>query len=371
MHNSSARTRTDEKGNEGMQREAIKNINGRTCADVLALLPDELDGGRRVEKIGLGGTKICVRVRKHSGQGGRDSKGFVLNRYLVLDEFFFENLGLWEGEGGKRKGLYFGNNCTELLLHFLRFAERLGLDRSMFNVTINTPDRSRTYDSIKNEWSERLGIPRENFTGTCVDDRINREYAQMYVNGIVLSELMNALQNTLAGEITSHPEFGIPYLRGVFAAEGSVVLKPSSGVLFHIDFSNSMESGLIAILKACLDKLNIAHGKYTDQGKKFPIYGRRNFEKIAALQIHTLHPDKRAKFERGLGCYTRNVMKGDEMEMMIIEQFKTGPKTYDDLAASLKKGRSTIQSHYIPILERKGLIKRSGKRGRAWQFEMA
>jgi hypothetical protein len=156
----------------------------------------------------------------------------------------------------------------------------------------------------------------------------------------------------------------------VFAAEGSVVLKPDSGVLFHIDFSNNLESGLIDILKACLDKLGIEHGKYTDQGKKFPIYGRHNFERIAGLNIHTLHPDKKAKFERGLGRYQRNVRTVDEMERMILEQFNNGPKTYDDLAESLAKGRSTIQSFYIPLLERKGLVRRIGKRGRAWLFEL-
>ena len=61
-------------------------------------------------------------------------------------------------------------------------------------------------------------------------------------------------------------------------------------------------------------------------------------------------------------------MKGEEVEILILKQLLTGPKTYDEISSSLRKGRSTIQSHYIPILERKGLIKRIGKRRAAWLF---
>ena len=58
------------------------------------------------------------------------------------------------------------------------------------------------------------------------------------------------------------------------------------------------------------------------------------------------------------------------MMSLILNELMKGPKTYDDLAITLKKGRSTIQSHYIPIMEKEGLIRRIGKRKCAWLFEI-
>lgn len=39
--------------------------------------------------------------------GGRESKRVTLEKTLLLDCLFFEGLGLWQGEGGKGKGVYF------------------------------------------------------------------------------------------------------------------------------------------------------------------------------------------------------------------------------------------------------------------------
>jgi predicted transcriptional regulator len=68
--------------------------------------------------------------------------------------------------------------------------------------------------------------------------------------------------------------------------------------------------------------------------------------------------------------FQRNVMEREEMEKLILQQLNPEPKTYDEIAKDLDKGRSTIQSHYIPILEKKGLIKRIGKRKQAWLFSI-
>lgn len=103
---------------------------------------------------------------------------------------------------------------------------------------------------------------------------------------------------------------------------------------------------------------------------KFQINGRRNFERIKNLNIFILHSEKNKRLEVGLSKYERNVMKGYEMENLILQQLNSGPKTYDDISSALKKGRSTIQSHYIPILESRNLIRRCGKKGSAWLFEL-
>jgi len=106
--------------------------------------------------------------------------------------------------------------------------------------------------------------------------------------------------------------------------------------------------------------------------RKFPVYGYKNLKRFKELGIHTLHPKKHEKFERGFANYKRvNVLDGEEARALILQQLASGPKTYDDLAAALGKARTTIQAHHIPILEREGKVKRAGKRSHAWLWTPA
>lgn len=155
----------------------------------------------------------------------------------------------------------------------------------------------------------------------------------------------------------------------MFAAEGQVALK-KWGTLFYVSFSSADEV-LITFLKKCLKSLGISSGKYMPQSRKFPIYGYKNLKRFKELGVHTLHPEKCAKFELGFANYKRvNVLGGDEARALILKQLASGPKTYDDLAAALGKARTTIQAWHVPILEKQGLIKRAGKRGHAWLWAL-
>jgi len=262
--------------------------------------------------------------------------------------------------------LYFGNSEPRLLLRFITFVEeKLGLSRTEFKVTLNAP---KSEVNLREKWSKILGIPLKNFANICVDARINKEYAQLYFNSIIISESMKNLQEKFESAGLS-TEYAAPFLRGMFAAEGQVALrKPSS---FHVTFA-STDSTLVLFLKECLQTLGINSGKYMSNGRKFPIYGWRNLNHFRELNIHTLHPEKREKFERGFASYKRtNVLDGDEARALVLQQLASGPKTYDDLAAALGKARTTIQAHHIPILEREGKVKRAGKRGQAWLWALA
>jgi hypothetical protein len=241
----------------------------------------------------------------------------AINRMVLLDSFFFEGLGLWQGEGGKGKGIYFCNSNPQIVQHFLTFVERkLGLPRVEFKVTICTPDSD--HESIKEKWSKVLEIPLKNFTAASVDFRINKDNVQVYVNSIILVELLKNMHEKLKLVIKSNVEFVAAYLRGIFSGEGCVLLK-KSGVLFHVDFATKDESS-VKFYKQCLDFLGIAHGKYIRRSLKFPVHGYRNFKRFKELGIHTLHPEKREKFERGFASYKRvNVLDGEEARSLIIQ----------------------------------------------------
>ncbi len=324
--------------------------------------------GRKVI-IRVENDRIWIRTLPSKVHSGHRSKEIRLKRFVALDDLFFEGLGLWRGEGSKSKGLYFGNSNPSLLHRFLEFIEhKLGLDREEFKVTINVPT-SPYLDEVKEKWVNELSIPAQNFTQICVDPRIRKEYAQAYFNSVILAKLMGDLYSRFKAFILQDQRASVAFLRGIFAAEGSVLVK-NSGVLHHITFS-SKDSELIQFLEQCLRIHGVKPSKYMINGMNLQIYGLSNFKHIRDLNIHTLHPEKREKFERGFSAYKRvNVLDGEEARTLILRQLSSGPKTYDDLAAALGKARTTIQAWHVPILEKQGLIKRAGKRGHAWLWAL-
>jgi hypothetical protein len=190
--------------------------------DVAQIAPRKTSIGRDIIlEVGPNSVTMYVPNSRKWG-GGRESKKIAIKRFLVLDSLFFEGLGLWVGEGGKRKGMYFGNSCPELILRFIDFVEgKLGINRQEFKVTINVSTVADR-DTAKERWSKMLRIPTKNFTSACIDSRINREYAQLYLNSIVLVEFMNRLHQTLESTILADEKFAAAFLRGLFAAEGQV-----------------------------------------------------------------------------------------------------------------------------------------------------
>lgn len=283
-----------------------------------------------------------------------------------------EWLGLWVGEGTKGKGLYLGNTSEEILLHFLRYTEEiLEFPRENFKVTIVLPKSIENVEEVKKKWSEILRIPLENFTNVSIKQNgppSNWEYIQIYFNSIILYELMNSFWQKLKPIILENQGFPISFLRGLFSGESGVVLN-SRGRVHHVHLSNqNME--LIEFVTEILKRLGIKRGKYFPESMKFPIYGRKNFEKLIEINIFKLSTEKKVKLEEGFQKYERNIEEGTIMELKILEQLLTKPLGYTELSKNLKKGRSTIQSHYIPILLKKELIKYVGKKGRSLLFEI-
>jgi len=348
--------------------DTTRDQNG-IILSIFEVMPSEISG-RKVLAENLGNKVVLYLPASGKWGGGRESKKVIVKKTMALDELFFEGLGLWHGEGAKGKGIYFSNSSAQIVNHFLTFIEeKLGLSRVEFKVTVCAPNDDEP-DEIRKRWSEVLRIPADNFTAVCVDPRINRENVQVYLNSIVLVELLMNLHEKLKPLIESNTKFAAAYLRGIFAGEGSVLLK-KSGVLFHVDFATK-DADSVKFYKQCLDFLGITHGEYMARSLKFQVYGRKNFQRFKELGIHTLHPEKRAKFERGFANYKRtNVLDGEEARALILEQLASGPKTYDDLAAALGKARTTIQAHHIPILEREGKVRRVGKRGHASLWAIA
>jgi hypothetical protein len=191
---------------------------------------------------------------------------------------------------------------------------------------------------------------------------------QIYFNSIVLAELMRNLLEKSKPSVLLNQGFTASFLRGFFAGEAAVVLK-EWGTIAHVAVANK-DMEVINFVTNCLKNLEINRGKYFEDSTKFPIYGRRNFDKMNKFELLRLNQEKQRKFDDGMKKFLRFVQSREEMEKLILQELNSEARTYDDISKALNKGRSTIQSHYIPLLEKKRFVKRIGKRKQAWLFDL-
>lgn len=92
--------------------------------DVLTILPEKLPCGYRILWKEISNGKIEIYVDKKGFEGGSKAKAINIKRLILIDELFFEGMGLWFGDGlkiseGINKIFGFSNTQIELHEHFL------------------------------------------------------------------------------------------------------------------------------------------------------------------------------------------------------------------------------------------------------------
>ena len=94
------------------------------------------------------------------------------------------------------------------------------------------------------------------------------------------------------------------YLRGLFAAEGSVSIRKNSGIIRYVKISASSEERRLFI-RRCLRKIGIIPVKdeLTKGSEAVKVGGFHNYQKLEEFNILKLHPEKQQKFIKGLGNY--------------------------------------------------------------------
>ncbi len=99
--------------------------------DLAELVPKRTPSGKDV-LIANNEDKMILYTAVKGWSNGKWPKEIVVKRFVTLDALTFEGLGLWVGEGGKSKGIYFGNTSAELVNHFIEFIEKkIGLSRNL------------------------------------------------------------------------------------------------------------------------------------------------------------------------------------------------------------------------------------------------
>lgn len=152
-------------------------------------------------------------------------------------------------------------------------------------------------------------------------------------------------------EFIKHNErFRVGFLRGVFAAEGSVELRKGTHSLHFVNFSQCNDK-IRSIIKKTLTLCGIGFAeRIRSRSKDLRISHLKNFERIRALNICSLSRTKAKKFKIGLDTLKMSPLAGSmpyqtKKEILRTLKEEKKPITITQLAMRLNKSYYTIWDH--------------------------
>jgi hypothetical protein len=228
----------------------------------------------------------------------------VLPKALKIDKTFLVGLGIYLGEGSRNRHPKVTNSEPKIINQAIEFFDLFGVERSCLKAWIQLHERSTaSFGEVTSYWLRNTYLKPENIlyvrnkksSGNAPVK--NFGVVHLEINSILLQLLMAGLINQVELIVKNLSKKKIvPFLKGFFAAEGSVGLA-KSGAVNEINFTSTRkdERDMVRLL---LNKLDIiAH----DYEKRFSVrvFGFNNIRKLVDFRIFEYHPDRDIKLNQG------------------------------------------------------------------------
>jgi DNA-binding transcriptional ArsR family regulator len=271
-----------------------------------------------------------------------------------------QGLGLLEGEmirsENSKSGQYisFSNMEPQLVKIVIKCLDNIGISKSRIRAQpiLNTKHEKEVGDQeIYDYWLSNLNLNEDNLVGIHRDSRYETEAEYGSVNIKIYDTIARSVLNQILLETkdTERSRFTKHFLRGLFAAEGSVNFSPQNR-LNHISIGVK-EKEVRSQYKEMLKTLDINPGGNVEPTPKeeakekdwkrasggfFMIQGTENFRKISNTNLLELFPKKR--LEMLIGLKNRKILPGDfrkEIEEGLEEMKLRHGKTYEKVNEKL------------------------------------
>lgn len=249
---------------------------------------------------------------------------FTVLRYITVDENLGEILGLYFGDGTKDDPscAEFSNSCPELIKLWLSHLSCFNVktENLHFNVKVSENVKLKyeiTEDEIKDYWRRILNIPIEieisiawiktkskpstylQKYGTCAIRYFNTTFSVFY----------NSLIKNIPNFLEINKQFRIGFLRGIIASDGNINIKRNASLTLVRIAGNKSQRQFISLILSKYFHIE------SNEDKSNQIYfgNIKNLKKIKELELHSLHPNKKRKFEKGYEQLLKNInRKHDE-----------------------------------------------------------
>jgi hypothetical protein len=200
-----------------------------------------------VEDLSDARVKIWYRnKRKFRKIGASDPRPFVMPKFIELDVELAEAIGLYLGDGKTTQNdsqhLDFSSKDSDIIIFMLNFFTNRFLV-NMNNMTISIHYKYGTENEVLNKWSKLLKIPKDKFK-ISYQARNRYDTMSIQINSVILRKIFLKIIDRQLDRIKSDKYLRRGFLRGYFAAEGSIAFKKKDNYLEYIGFSYMLQKKL-------------------------------------------------------------------------------------------------------------------------------
>src|SRR3989344_454590 len=225
---------------------------------------------------------------------------------ITIDEEFAAWWGVWIGEGDHsktREAISLTNYEVNLLHLHINVLELLNFPRNKISAEIVT-NRIEPKEIIKQRWSEILNLPKEQIPTVTFMERASQEGARVQVWCASLFRILHLMDDEVKRIIkNSSEEVKIAYIRGIFAAEGSV-----RRAHVRINMKNQKE---INFIKEILSNLGvntpITYLNSLNECYELSIFGYDYIKRFIDIDGFKLHSKRREKLHEVFKYYEKKL----------------------------------------------------------------
>src|SRR3990172_2352890 len=247
----------------------------------------------------------CIEVNYTiKGSHRFEPKPVQFPKIIEVDAQFVEGLALYLGDGSfkkKRKHASFVSKDKDIMLHeWLFFKNKFGIGPKEVSCYISFRANN---PNIKKDWASFLGLPENKFS-IRHSTRHKHEAMQLQINRSAFIRIFELVRNKiLESNFLESKELRLAFLRGLFAAEGSIGIATTDSpkpyinfISYHISF---YEDKLASLIKKALELENIKFSvtrREKDHSIVIRMTGWDNYWKLWRAKIFDLCERKKTKF---------------------------------------------------------------------------
>ncbi len=251
---------------------------------------------------------FCIKYRANDG----NTDSIILPKKIILDELFFEGLGLYFGEGSKSFGeshVTFTNTDFFLIEHMVIWFQRFGLSleglKFYIERTKNNPNACPAY-----EFLTKIGVKKGQIKVTSIKKTGNKLVIDIVIHNKLFKVMILQILGYFSYRIPNNTDWSASFIRGLIASEGCVRLfKPG---LIHSVKISCANGAYRKLYLSCLNTVGIhaCEDLSTPNSESVAISRLENYKKLKDINAFKLSKTKSVKFLRGLSTYKKLKLLG-------------------------------------------------------------
>lgn len=254
-------------------------------------------------------------------------KASFSTKFLTINEEFATWWGAWIGEGNHtstHESISMTNYEISLLKLHIYMMKKLNFPIGKMLIEVIT-NKQENEDLAKNRWSQILNLPKNQITSVTYMKNATQEGARVQVWSAGLFRILHAIDDEVKQKIINSPKnVKIGYIRGIFAAEGSlrknqirIAMKDQEEIKFIKEIFDGLE------IKTNQSKVNKCNGAY-----ELSIFGYDEIKKFIQIDGFKLYPKRKNRLEKMFSSYGklpfhvsfRRIKRLLEQEMVITNK---------------------------------------------------